>query len=125
MGGNVSIVRATCSTVSSREARLALSDSPEAGNKFRSALGVDDLAAVILQFAMLSRHAEKTLTDNLAHLFLNHQAGYKREGVWVSGAGIAQLNGWYRCLDRAPDSDSDDSLDAFTEGRPYYRKDDG
>merc|ERR1712096_8009 len=67
--------------------------------RFRSALGIEDLAAMILQYAMYGREAEKILTADptLRHLLRDHAKGFPRDvGVEVTGAGVPCANGWYR-----------------------------
>merc|ERR1711964_891653 len=68
-------------------------------NRFRSALGIGDLTAMILQYSMYDREAERVLTADptLAHLYNDHAGGFEQEpaGVQVTGAGDAQVNGWY------------------------------
>merc|ERR1712096_555442 len=68
-------------------------------SRFRSALGTDDLTALVLQYAMYDEDARETLEadPSLAHLYRKHQGGYPpAPGLAVSGAEMyAQVNGWY------------------------------
>merc|ERR1711964_808490 len=70
-------------------------------DRFSSALGNEDLTAIILQYAMYDREAQEKLTADrslgLAHLY--RPGKFAQEGVEVIGAGRAQVNGWYRCRD--------------------------
>jgi len=72
---------------------------------FRSALGTDNLTAIVLQYAMYDREAKKVLTADptLAHLYNNHAQGFEQEvpGIEVMGAGAAQANGWYARKERS------------------------
>merc|ERR1711964_708 len=61
---------------------------------FRSAI-TDALAALVLQYAMYDRDAQKTLLSDLAHLYRNNRKGFVPEpGLEVIGAGSAEANGW-------------------------------
>merc|ERR1711964_189098 len=81
-------------------------------NRFRSALGAEDLTAIVLQYAMYAREAKRVLTTEysplgtdppLAHLYHNHAGRFVPDpyGVEVTGAGDAQINGWYTRKDVA------------------------
>merc|ERR1711964_426170 len=95
-------------------------------------------AALILQYAMYDRVAQKTLTADpslgLAHLYRPgtfiqepHPPG---KGVWVTGAGIAEANGWYR---RRENSEGPPRATHWhpkdfkfqSRGSQWYEKDDG
>merc|ERR1711964_693796 len=58
--------------------------------EFRPAL-IDELTALILQYALYDREDRETLAANLG-LALFHQ----ELGVLVTGAGCAEINGFYR-----------------------------
>merc|ERR1711964_153757 len=72
---------------------------PEADQNitFRSALGNENLDAIICQFAMCDEEAKvKLATDpSLTHLYDRRYRGYQPAGVEVTGAGCPSINGWY------------------------------
>jgi len=113
---------------------LCASDSSEDCDNFRSALGIDDLTAIILQYAMHAREARQKLTADptLAHLYHNHARGFQEEsGVEVIGAGDTQLNGWYarkevcEAVRRKRFSLRHCDWAQSNAGRYWYEKDDG
>merc|ERR1711964_850380 len=71
-------------------------------DRFSSALGNEDLTAIILQYAMYNREAQEKLAADpslgLMHFYEKpHRRNFVEEpGVEVSGAGSALMNGWYR-----------------------------
>merc|ERR1711964_877356 len=74
------------------------------GDPFRPALG-NDLTAMILQFAMYDIEARRNLFPHLcgdpalglAHLYRKDRF-VRVTGVELTGAGTANVNGWYRRL---------------------------
>merc|ERR1711964_94556 len=102
----------------------------------RSAI-TDALAALVLQYAMYDREAQKTLLSDLAHLYRNHRKGFVREGLEVTGAGSSEANGWYhrrevsegppQILEVAFGKPFDDAVreEWLREGRQWYESDSG
>jgi len=112
----------------------------ELAARFRSALGIEDLTALVLQYAMYDKTARMTLAADpalgLAHLYNDHRGGFVSEphGVEVMGAGTVYINGWYRRREASEgppktkhfyhDNRVEDWIE-LTEGRPWYEKDVG
>merc|ERR1712096_378550 len=104
--------------------------------RFRSALG-EDLAVLVLQYAMYDEEAEKTLASDrshgLAHLYQNHQGGFMpTPGLQVTGAGNTEVNGWYRRREASEGPPTNCRLWCnqekwirITAGKPWFEKDDG
>merc|ERR1711964_631705 len=79
---------------------------------------------------MYDREAKAKLTGDLAHLY--KEGRFEHEGVEVTGAGLAHMNGWYRRREtsevptRAAWSDwIREEWVRYTGGRQWYEKDDG
>jgi len=106
--------------------------SGDSVNRFRSALEVPDLTAMILQYGMYDREARRVLTADptLVHLYNDHAGGFKQPaGVEVTGAGYAQVNGWYyrKEASEGPPRSWPNQWDwsYVNAGRPWYEKDGG
>lgn len=104
--------------------------------RFRSALGIESLTAMVLQYTMHSREARQKLTADptLAHLYHDHARGFQDvpPGVEVIGAGDTQLNGWYTRKDAREGPPNGFSIYSdwadwisWNAGHYWYVKDDG
>merc|ERR1711964_100265 len=107
------------------------------GQPFRPAF-IDDVTAMILQFAMFRAEAEWTLTDNLAPFYNDHKARYaKTLGVEVTIGNARSrrntgMNGLYRRREPSDPMPLDPELLSCSSyvrqhrtDRPWYEKDDG
>merc|ERR1711964_703276 len=98
--------------------------------EFRPAL-IDELIALILQYALYDREDRETLAANLGLADLFHQ----ELGVMVTGAGCAEINGFYRrrhAKEGPPEKSfwtmcnmSHETWLYRAGGRSWYEKDDG
>merc|ERR1711964_490537 len=102
--------------------------APNDNAMFRSPLG-EDLAALVLQFAMYDKGASETLTvdPTLNHFYRDHARGFVQEpGVEVTGVDLP-LDGWYvECTqsDIPPRMcRTKDTWAQMYSALPYYEKD--
>jgi len=94
----------------------------------------DDPTRIILTFTMYDREARRTLTGDLAYLY-REDMFRKKPGIDVTGAGTAEVNGFYRrreasqgapkSLERPGHDWEHNNWVEITGGRPFYEKDDG
>jgi len=91
------------------------------GYPFRSALG-EDLTALVLQYTMYDLPARAILTADprLTHLYRGHERGFAKDGVELTGAGDAQMNGFY-----ARRGTSDKPPRGWAEGDDWARENAG
>merc|ERR1712096_498816 len=112
-------------------------------NRYTSALGVEELTALVLQYAMYDFEAQDhvgagTLV-NICRIYHKYRRGFvKLKGVEVTEAGTAHVNGWYRRREAtempsiwmAGSRSFTDGphrwhrWSSVTNGRPWYLKDD-
>jgi|ERR1712096_14404 len=92
---------------------------------------IDDLTAIVLQYAMHAGEAKQILTADptLVHFYCEYGSGFEEPGVTVMGAGDPQLNGLYSRKEvREGPSNGFPGYCNWAQshaGRYWYEKDDG
>jgi len=92
---------------------------------------IDDLTAIVLQYAMHAGEAKQILTADptLVHFYCEYGSGFEEPGVHVMGAGDHQLNGLYSRKEvREGPSNGFPGYCNWAQshaGRYWYEKDDG
>merc|ERR1712098_307982 len=81
----------------------------------------DDLVCVILQFTMYDKEAHQTLSkDSQLRRFLDLTDFVTYPGVYVTGAGIQKINGFYKKTGRLPGGKPYFTHERFHAGLPGY-----